>query len=60
MSRQIGGDHGDVALVVSVSSSTAVLSVPVIPGVYELYYHLYGGPAVPINGLGYLGCVTVR
>ena len=35
------GDHGDVALVVPVSSSTAVLSVPVIPGVYELYYHLY-------------------
>jgi hypothetical protein len=55
------GDHGDVALVVPVSSSTAVLSVPVIPGIYELYYHLYaGGPAVPINVLGYLGCVTVR
>jgi hypothetical protein len=54
------GDHGDIALVVPVTSSTVAISVPVIPGVYELYYHLYGGAAVPINGLGYLGCATVR
>jgi len=38
-----------------------VIPVPVIPGSYGLYYGLYvSGPNLPINGQGYIGCVTVR